>query len=196
MVFPQSVFQLSQPSHPALPLQSHVRRILQCKVPIKHQQANLAETLFSHGCSGNDCTTCRDRLCCVWVARASMVIRAASPCMSWTLLEAYLLSIFPKRAVKKTVHKKYCCDRQESCTLYHMYWAFWLSILWAESPHQQLCTPGCLKPGMCFPVGKHNIYIYVSLRGLRPELCLHEEGVRSSSSAALRHGVYGRQRKA
>lgn len=61
-VFPQSVVQLSQPSHPASPLQSHVRRILQCKVPIKHQQANMAEALFSHGCSGNGCTTCRDRL--------------------------------------------------------------------------------------------------------------------------------------
>lgn len=41
---------------------NHTSDVFQCKVPVKHQQANTAETLLSHGCSGNDCTTCRDRL--------------------------------------------------------------------------------------------------------------------------------------
>lgn len=40
--------------------------------------------------------------------------------MSWTLLEAYFFSTFPRWAEKKAVQKKYCCDRQESCTLYQM----------------------------------------------------------------------------
>lgn len=53
----------------------------------------------------------------MWMARMNMVIRVASPCMSWTLLEAFLLQIFSKLAVKETVQKKCCCNRLESCTL-------------------------------------------------------------------------------
>lgn len=41
---------------------NHTSDVHQCKVPIKLQQANTVETLFSHGCSGNDYTTCGDRL--------------------------------------------------------------------------------------------------------------------------------------
>lgn len=52
----------------------------------------------------------------------NIVIRVASPCMSWTLLEAFLLMIFSKLAVKKTVRKKHCCNRLESYTL-DMCWA-------------------------------------------------------------------------
>jgi len=43
--------------------------------------------------------------------------------VSWTLLEAYFFSTFPRLEAKKAVQKKYCCDRQESCTLYQMCWA-------------------------------------------------------------------------
>lgn len=57
------------------------------------------------------------------IARMNMGIRVASPCMSWTLLEALLLTIFSQLAVKKTVRKKYCHNRLESCTLDDMCWA-------------------------------------------------------------------------
>lgn len=50
----------------------------------------------------------------------SMVTRAASPRASWTLLEAYFFSTFPRLRAKKAIQKKYHCDRQESCILYQM----------------------------------------------------------------------------
>jgi len=43
------------------PLQPPVRRT-SVQGDIKHQQASTAETLLSHGCGGDDCAACRDRL--------------------------------------------------------------------------------------------------------------------------------------
>lgn len=48
----------------------------------------------------------------------------------------------------------------------------------------------------CVSLSESTIYTHVYLWGLRPELCLHEECTCSSSSEALRHDVYGRQRQA
>lgn len=88
----------------------------------QHEQANVADfTLL--GLQWKWMNNMQRQAFCVWVARASMVIRAASPRMSWTLLEAHLLHIFTKLSVKKTVQEKYWHDRQESCTLYHICWA-------------------------------------------------------------------------
>lgn len=128
-----------------------------------------------------------------------MVIRATSLCMSWSLLEAYFVSIFTKLTVKKAVQKKYCQDKQESCILYLMckvqlgflvkYLVRWvtLSTTW---------YPWVPEAENVFPSLKAATYTHVCLWELRPELCLHEEGACSSSTAALRHDVYRRKKQA
>lgn len=174
---------------------NHTSVILQCKVPIKHQQANTAETLFSHGCSGNDCTTCRDRLSVyeLWEqARLSEL-----PALAWAglRLRPIYLAFFPnwqwrkqsKRNIAMTgrnlAHFIICAglSGQVSCRLSH--------------PVSNLVPLGAWGQE-CVSLSESTIYIHVCLWELRPELFLHEEGTCSSSIAALRHDVYRRQRQA
>lgn len=113
----------------------------------------------------NDCTTCRDRVSTYKLQEWAWL--SELPVFAWVgvCLKPILLAFLPNWQWRKQ------CKRNTAKTSRNLAyfilcarssWAFWSSILYAESPYQQLGTPGCLRLRMCFPLWKQqHIPMYV-----------------------------------
>lgn len=178
-------------SHISTPLQTP--QILQCKVSVTHQQANMAEILFSHGCSGNDCMTCRNRFsACEWQEWTWL---SELPGFAWAglCLRPFYLWFFPRWQWRKQSEKNTAAT---GWNLAHLIYAgpslgFWTRAVWAESEIWNSWVPEARR---VFPYLKgqyKSLYIWK----LRPELGWHEEGSFSPGNAVLRHDVCRSQRE-
>lgn len=193
MESPENIFQLSQSYPPALPSQSRPQHILQCKVSVKHQQANTAETLFSHGWSGNDSMTCRNRFSACELQEWTQL--SELPALVWAGLcsKPFYLHFFPSWQWRKQPKRNTVTT---GWNLAHLIcagpsWAFWWRTVWAESAIWHSLMP---EARSLFPYLKGQ-YISLYVWKLRPELGWHEEGTCSPGNAALRHDVCRIQRE-